>query len=53
MEGGPKSLNAGLKFDEEGKDGEGTEEPGQTEYTLITNTDVITFAPEIILLKGF
>lgn len=48
MEGGPKSLNAGLKFDEEGKDGEGTEEPGQTEYTLITNTDVITFAHHFI-----
>lgn len=50
MEGGPKSLNAGLKFDDEGKDGEGTEEPEQTEYRLIINTDVITFAPEIILL---
>lgn len=33
MEGGPKSLNAGLKFDDEGKDGEGTEEPRQTEHT--------------------
>lgn len=27
MEGGPKSLKAGLKLDEEGRDGEGTEEP--------------------------
>lgn len=53
MEGGPKSLNAGLKFDDEGKDGEGTEEPGQTEDTLITNSDVITFAPGIILSVGF
>lgn len=35
MEGGPKSLNAGLKFDDEGKDGEGTEEPGWTEYVHI------------------
>lgn len=33
MEGGPKSLNAGLKFDDEGNDGEGTDEPGQTENT--------------------
>lgn len=53
MEGGPKSLNAGLKFDDEGKDGEGTEEPGQTEHTLITNTGVRTFAPEFRLLVGF
>lgn len=53
MEGGPKSLNAGLKFDDEGKDGEGTEEPGQTEYTFMMNTDVITFARETILLVGF
>lgn len=30
MEGGPKSLKAGLKLDEEGRDGEGTEEPGKT-----------------------
>lgn len=50
MDGGPKSLNAGLKFDDEGKDGEGTEEPGQTEGTLITTTDVITFASEIVLV---
>lgn len=28
MEGGPKSLKAGLKLDDEGRDGEGTEEPG-------------------------
>lgn len=27
MEGGPKSLNAGLKLDEEGSDGDGTLEP--------------------------
>lgn len=47
MEGGPKSLNAGLKFDDDGKDGEGTEEPGQTENTL--NHKKMIFAPEIIL----
>lgn len=29
MEGGPKSLKAGLKLDDEGRDGDGTEEPGQ------------------------
>lgn len=28
MEGGPKSLKAGLKLDDEGREGEGTEEPG-------------------------
>lgn len=28
MDGGPKSLNAGLKLDEDGRDGDGTEEPG-------------------------
>lgn len=28
MEGGPKSLKAGLKLDDEGRDGEGTEDPG-------------------------
>lgn len=33
MEGGPKSLKAGLKLDDEGRDGEGTEEPGQKERT--------------------
>lgn len=38
MEGGPKSLKAGLKFEDEGKDGEGTEEPGQTDWPTITNT---------------
>ena len=27
MEGGPKSLKAGRKLDEEGRDGEGTLEP--------------------------
>lgn len=31
MEGGPKSLKAGLKLDDEGRDGDGTEEPGQRE----------------------
>lgn len=29
MEGGPKSLKAGLKLDDDGRDGEGTEDPGQ------------------------
>lgn len=29
MEGGPKSLKTGLKLDEEGREGEGTEEPGE------------------------
>lgn len=29
MDGGPKSLKAGLKLDDEGRDGEGTEEPGR------------------------
>lgn len=29
MEGGPKSLNAGLKLDDDGSDGDGTEEPGR------------------------
>lgn len=33
MEGGPKSLKAGLKLDDEGRDGEGTEEPGQKKRT--------------------
>jgi len=28
MDGGPKSLKAGLKLDDDGRDGEGTEEPG-------------------------
>lgn len=27
MDGGPKSLKAGLKFDDEGRDGDGTDEP--------------------------
>lgn len=53
MEGGPKSLNAGLKFDDEGKDGEGTEEPGQTEHTLITNTDVINICSRIPFVGRF
>jgi len=30
MEGGPKSLNAGLKLDEEGNEGDGTLEPRRT-----------------------
>lgn len=29
MDGGPKSLKAGLKLDDEGRDGEGTEDPGK------------------------
>lgn len=29
IEGGPKSLKAGLKLDDDGRDGEGTEEPEQ------------------------
>lgn len=37
MEGGPKSLKAGLKLDDEGRDGEGTEEPGQKRRTDITH----------------
>ena len=36
MEGGPKSLKAGLKLDDEGRDGEGTDEPGQKRRTDIT-----------------
>lgn len=31
MEGGPKSLKAGLKLDDEGRDGEGTDDPGREE----------------------
>lgn len=31
MEGGPKSLKAGLKLDDDGREGEGTEDPGQKE----------------------
>lgn len=31
MDGGPKSLKAGLKLDDEGRDGEGTEDPGREE----------------------
>lgn len=33
MEGGPKSLKAGLKLDDEGRDGEGTEDPGREEVS--------------------
>lgn len=29
MDGGPKSLKAGLKLDDEGRDGEGTEDPAR------------------------
>lgn len=31
MDGGPKSLKAGLKLDDEGRDGEGTDDPGREE----------------------
>ena len=31
IDGGPKSLNAGLKLDEDGNDGEGTLEPRKVE----------------------
>lgn len=37
MEGGPKSLKAGLKLDDEGRDGEGTEEPGQRRRRDVTH----------------
>lgn len=35
MEGGPKSLKAGLKLDDEGREGEGTEEPGQMRKQML------------------
>lgn len=44
MDGGPKSLNAGLKFDDEGNDGEGTDEPGQKENSsmkTVVNTQIV------------
>lgn len=37
MEGGPKSLKAGLKLDDEGRDGEGTEEPTQKRRRDVTD----------------
>lgn len=37
MEGGPKSLKAGLKLDDEGRDGEGTEDPGQKRSIDVTH----------------
>lgn len=56
MEGGPKSLNAGLKFDDEGNDGEGTDEPGQTENSVVitqilecTALNNVVFVPVALL----
>lgn len=37
MDGGPKSLKAGLKLDDEGRDGEGTEDPGREEVCCEKN----------------
>lgn len=37
MEGGPKSLKAGRKLDDEGRDGEGTEEPRQKKGMDVTH----------------
>lgn len=43
MEGGPKSLKAGLKLDDEGRDGDGTEEPGQRGKEMQQRDGAATF----------
>lgn len=48
MEGGPKSLKAGLKLDDEGRDGEGTEEPGQRGEQMQQHAVVGTFETQTI-----
>lgn len=45
MEGGPKSLKAGLKLDEEGRDGDGTEEPEGREKRSNGVTELLNHKP--------